>query len=255
MNLVINASEALGDAAGEIHLRTRLGRPEPTPGAVVHAFDLPDGDCVCLEVADTGSGMDAATLARVFDPFFTTKFTGRGLGLAATIGIVRTHRGALVVTSAPGRGSTFRLFLPALAAAPTPEKIPDAAPSPPAARGGLILIVDDEPAVLKSADLLLRSHGYQTVLANDGVEGLECFRANPRGFAAVLLDLTMPRLDGAEVLREIRALNPAARVLIMSGFSEQDILDRLRGLGPIAILHKPFTVKILLTRLGEVIAN
>ena len=251
MNLVINASESLGDAAGTIHLRTRPGRPDPQPGDVVHSFDLPAGNCVCLEVIDTGGGMDAATLARVFDPFFTTKFTGRGLGLAATLGIVRTHHGALVVRSSPGRGSTFQLFLGACVAMPAAQPAP-AAPPPPNA-GGRVLLVDDEPAVLRSADVLLRSRGYDTVLATDGVEALEKFRATPTGFTAVLLDLTMPRLDGAEVLREIRALNPSARVLIMSGFSEQDVRDRLRGLGPIEFLHKPFALQTLLTRLGEVI--
>jgi PAS domain S-box-containing protein len=254
MNLVLNASEALGDNPGEIRVSTRLGRPETLPGSIVHAFDLPDGDCVCLEVVDTGTGMSPATLARIFDPFFTTKFAGRGLGLAAVLGIVRAHHGALTVVSAPDRGTTFRLFLPPAAGASWPSAA-TRAPSEAARPGhGTILIADDEPIVLSTADLLLRHHGYKTLLATDGTEAVKHFRANPTGFVAVLLDLTMPGLNGAEALREIRALNPEVRILLMTGYSEQDVLDRLNDQGPVAILHKPFTHESLLARISEVTA-
>jgi CheY-like chemotaxis protein len=198
--------------------------------------------------------MTPATLARVFDPFFTTKFTGRGLGLAATLGIVRTHHGALAVLSTVGQGSTFRLFLPAAAGALVPASV--AVPPPPVpASGGTLLIVDDEPTVLHTADALLRYHGYATVLATDGIEAVRIFRETPDRFAAIMLDLTMPGLDGAEVLREVRALRPAARVLVMSGFSEQDVLHRLRGLGEVALLHKPFTWETMLGKLGEALGR
>jgi two-component system cell cycle sensor histidine kinase/response regulator CckA len=252
MNLVINASEALAEAAGEIRIASRLARPAAARGEVIHSFDLPPGDCVCLEISDTGAGMNAATLARIFDPFFTTKFAGRGLGLAAVLGIVRTHHGALVVRSAPDAGTSFRLFLPATAHAATTPPAPAGAAAPRQPAIGTVLIADDEPAVLATTDALLRHRGYHTVLANDGNAAVQRFRANPHGFTAVLLDLTMPGLDGAQVLREIRLLNPAVRVLVMSGFSEQDVLNRLRGLGPVSTLHKPFTMQTLLTRLAEV---
>ncbi len=254
MNLVINASEALGEAPGEIRVTTRLGRPTAEPADAVHAFDVPSGDCICLEVSDTGEGMSPATLARVFDPFFTTKFTGRGLGLAATLGIVRTHHGALTVQSTVGRGSTFRLFLPAAAPrAGYPGQTITVTPAP--ASGGTLLVVDDEPTVLATADALLRHHGYTTVLAADGIAALKTFRAEPDRFTAIMLDLTMPGLDGAEVLREIRALRPAARVLVMSGFSEQDVLHRLRGLGEVVLLPKPFTLETMLRQLGAVLGQ
>ncbi|ATC62948.1 hypothetical protein CMV30_02645 [Nibricoccus aquaticus] len=258
MNLVINASDALGDHPGEIRLRTWRGRPSLIPGAIVHAFDTPPGDCACLEVSDTGKGMDIPTLERIFDPFFTTKFTGRGLGLAAVLGIMRSCRGTLTVESQPGHGTTFRLYLPA---AQAQSQIPPAtrvsAPpiEPTRTSRGTILIADDEAAVLKTFDQQLRRHGYQTILASDGHEAVEHFRATPAGFAALLLDLTMPGLDGAEVLREVRALNPTASVLVMSGFSEKDVLDRLAGLGPVSILQKPFTLEVLLDRLREVTAT
>ena len=264
MNLVINASDALEDQTGEIRLRTWRGRPLPVPDGVVYSFDLPGDDCACLEVADTGFGMDAGTLARIFDPFFTTKFTGRGLGLAAVLGIVRACRGALTVASAQRRGTTFRLYLPA--AAPRASEPPVAGapaagvsapphPAAPAGALGTILIADDEPVVLSSTSSLLRRKGFTTVLAADGLEAVRHFRANPDGFAAVLLDLTMPGLDGAEVLREIRQVNPAARVLVMSGFSEHDVRKRLGDLHPVAILHKPFTLEVLLSRLREVMGS
>ncbi len=252
MNLVINASEALGDGAGDIRLVTRAARPDPAAGGMSHAFDLPPGDCVCLEIADTGHGMSPATLARIFDPFFTTKFAGRGLGLAAVLGIVRAHNGALTVQSTPGHGSRFRLFLPA---SRQPAKPTPAAPAPetPARNGhGTILVADDEPVVLATADAVLRHHGYATVLAHDGHEAVRRFKAEPAAFSAVLLDLTMPGLDGAEVLRTIRAVQPKVRVLVMSGFSEQDVFSRLRGLGEVAILRKPFTQETLVARIREV---
>jgi two-component system cell cycle sensor histidine kinase/response regulator CckA len=255
MNLVINASDALGDSSGEITLTTRFGRPHPVPGAITHSFDLPDRECVCLEVQDTGQGMTAATLARVFDPFFTTKFAGRGLGLAAVLGIVRTHHGALTVESTPGKGSRFSLFLPAAAtqsAVPTRSTRP---PIMPRTADGTILVADDEPVVLATTDNLLRRFGYRTVLAADGNEVVRQFQASPHGFTAVLLDLTMPGLDGAEALREIRELNPDVPILLMSGYSEQDVLARIRGQGPVPVLRKPFSHEVLLARLAEVIAS
>ncbi|MDB6167089.1 MAG: hypothetical protein JWQ83_2229 [Lacunisphaera sp.] len=252
MNLVINASEALGERPGEIRLVTSRSRPQPVAGGMVHAFGPPDADGVCLEITDTGQGMDAATLARIFDPFFTTKFAGRGLGLAAVLGIVRACQGTLAVSSGPGRGTTFRLFLPAVpgdAAGSTP---PVPMPAPRVA-GGTVLVADDEAAVRSAAVAMLKHHGYATMEAANGSEAVEKFRASPQGFKAVLLDLTMPGLNGAEVLREIRALNPAVCVLMMSGFSPQEVLSRLPGLGPVTILHKPFTIPELLDRLDEAI--
>ncbi len=255
MNLVINASEALGENAGEIRLTTRRSRPDEVPrGTVVHSFDLPSGEGICLEVSDTGQGMSPATLARVFDPFFTTKFAGRGLGLAAVLGIVRAHRGALTVESTVGFGSTFRVHLPAAHRTDLPPK-PVSPARPPAVVSGTLLIAEDEPVVLATADALLRHHGYETVLAADGHEAVQQFRANPQRFAAVLLDLTMPGLDGAEVLRVMRALNPEVRILIMSGYSEQHIFARLRGQGEVPVMRKPFTQETLLDRVAEVIAG
>ena len=255
MNLVINASDALGDAPGEIVLTTRRGRPRPATGILIHSFELPAGDCVCLEVRDNGQGMTPATLGRVFDPFFTTKFAGRGLGLAAVLGIVRAHHGALTVTSTPGLGSCFSLFLPAEIRAAPPATPATNPPLPAPVPNATILLADDEPVVLATADQLLRRGGYQTVLAADGHEAVRHFRANPGRFAAVLLDLTMPGLDGAEALRIIRTIDPGVPVLLMSGYSERDVLERVRDQGPVPVLRKPFSYESLLARMAAVIAG
>ncbi len=245
MNLVINASEALGDQPGRIGVSASCDRPRAGGPGLLHSFDPPAGECVCLEVTDTGHGMDPATLNRIFEPFFTTKFTGRGLGLPAVLGIVRTHRGALYVESAPGRGTTFRVYLPA---AGQRAVAPVAVPAAPAGAAGIgrLLIADDEAAVLETTDLLLRHFGYETVLATDGEAAVRQFRSSPESFTAVLMDLTMPGLDGADALREIRAIRPGVPALVMSGFSEADVLHRLHGLGDVKILQKPFSRQTLL---------
>lgn len=257
MNLVINASEALGDACGEILIATRIERPESRTDIVSHTFDLPPGECVCLEIADTGHGMSGETLARIFDPFFTTKFTGRGLGLAAVLGIVRAHHGALTVETAPEQGTTFRLYLPASSRVAVPRTAPAPVPSSaPLARqqgSGTLLIADDEPFVLEATSAVLRHRGYETVLATDGNDAVGRFRENPDRFCAVLLDLTMPGLGGAEALRAIRSVNATVPALVMSGFSEQDVFDRVRGLGRVSIVRKPFTQEVLLSRVAEIV--
>ncbi len=261
MNLLINAAEALGDTNGEIRLTTRRGRPDRLLDGVAYSFDLPAGECVCLEVSDTGCGMNPATLARIFDPFFTTKFAGRGLGLAAVLGIVRTHHGALSVKSEIGRGTTFTLFLPpasaaAIAVAPAVNGSSNGHAAPDPLPGGAvrsILIADDEPAVLKTTSTVLRRCGFDTVLARDGNEAVQLFRDRGRDFAMVLLDLTMPGLDGAEVLQAIRSMNPDTRVLLMTGYSEQDVFDKIQGQKDVAVLRKPFTQDVLISRVNDVI--
>ena len=255
LSLVTNAAEALGDGSGEVRITTRLAQPDPA-ASVCHAFDVPPGDCVCIEVADTGHGMTPATLGRIFEPFFTTKFTGRGLGLAAGLGIVRTHRGALTVDSIPGHGSTFRLHLPVSRTA-TPSYALSVTPLATQDREGpgTVLIADDEPGVLEATSALLRHRGFKTVLAIDGNDAVRQFSAEPRRFAAVLLDLTMPGLGGVEALHAIRLVNESVPALVMSGFGEQEVFERVRGLGRVAILRKPFTQEMLFARMDEVAAS
>jgi len=246
MNLVINASEALGERDGLINLSTALVRPAPGffEGAVVVPPE-PAADFVQLEVSDTGSGMTPETIAKIFDPFYTTKFAGRGLGLAAVQGIVRSHHGGMKVRSAPDRGATFTLFLPATASAPVEPAQARRPTATPWKQQGRALIVDDEDHVLKVAASMLQSCGMQTELARDGYEGIDLFRTHPTDFDLVLLDMTMPRLSGEETLQLLREIRPDVRVLFMSGYNRREVVATLGGEGELGFIQKPFTLESL----------
>jgi len=242
MNLVINASEAIGTGSGVISLTTGVvavnGVYLSGSGAIV-AQEMPDGDYVFLEVADSGCGMSPETQARIFDPFYTTKFAGRGLGLAAVLGIVRGHKGALKLSSAPGQGTTFKLLLPCVAGV---AESAAAAPAPkPAWRGrGCVLVVDDEDAVRRMGEAMLQKLGFAVVLAGDGATALEIFRGEPDRFALVLMDLTMPRLNGREAFAELRRIRPEIPVVLMSGFNEQEAHLPSGEKGRTSFVQKPF---------------
>ncbi len=240
MNLVINASEAIGARSGVIGISTGLTRVDRAYlGGTILAPELPPGTYVCLEVSDNGCGMDAATQARIFDPFFTTKFTGRGLGLAAVLGIVRGHKGALKVYSEPGRGTTFKILLPCSATAAEPAALPPSAP--PAWHGkGTVLVVDDEETVRSTAAAMLKKLGFGVALVADGRQAVEVFRAAPDHFDLVLMDLTMPHLDGQQAYAELRRLRADVRVVLMSGFSEEEAVSQFTGKGLAGFLQKPF---------------
>jgi len=203
-----------------------------------------------LEVTDTGCGMDQHTKTRIFDPFFTTKFTGRGLGLAAVTGIIRTHRASISVESAPGRGSTFTVVFPGSVpgggAAPTDQQVE--------LRGyGNILVVDDEDLVRSMARFTLERCGYSVELAYDGRTAVETFSARPHDFAAVLLDLTMPVMSGEEALRHIKKIRPDVPVVLSSGYSETEALQRFRQAGLAGFLQKPFTATALARRIKQAV--
>jgi two-component system, cell cycle sensor histidine kinase and response regulator CckA len=215
---------------------------------------LAEGEYVCLEVADNGSGMSAETQARIFDPFYTTKFTGRGLGLAAVLGIIRGHKGAIKVYSEPGRGTTFKLLFPVTGsegAASARQRA--AATATPWHGSGHALIIDDEPFVRTVADQIFKVLGFTTALACDGLEAVEIVEASPDAFTIVLLDLTMPRMDGEETLRKLRTINPNLRIILTSGFNEQSTINRFVGRGIAGFLPKPFTVDMLGAQLRKIL--
>ncbi|MEQ1858832.1 MAG: PAS domain S-box protein [Chthoniobacteraceae bacterium] len=253
MNLVINASEAIGESGGDIRVRTGLLHTDRATFEGAHlAPEIAAGNYVFLEVCDDGCGMPDEVRQRIFDPFFTTKFTGRGLGLAAVLGIVRGHGGALQVETEPGRGTTFRVLLPASQGMAEIEARSPASPSE--WRGsGTVLVIDDEPTVSRAAGQILRSLGFEVRLASDGVEGLEIFRADPQGFALVLLDLTMPRMGGEEVCKALHELRPELPVILVSGFNEVEVATRFGEGGPAAFIQKPFGIATLRESLRAVL--
>jgi signal transduction histidine kinase len=244
MNLVINAAEAMGDGHGTVAVTvgTVQAGPERLRQAVL-GEGLAEGEYLNLEVSDTGSGMDARTQRRVFEPFFTTKFAGRGLGLPAVLGIVRQLGGAIELESAPGQGTKFRVLLPTVEAA-APAAGP-AAPVDPWTGDGAVLVVDDEPAVRRTLGRMLRLLGFEMIEARGGEEGIEIHRREAGRIRAVVLDLTMPNLDGVETLRRLRQADPDVYVVVASGYAEADVEARFRGEAPDGFVQKPFGVEAL----------
>jgi signal transduction histidine kinase/CheY-like chemotaxis protein len=241
MNLVINGAEAIPqDQSGTVVINTSVQEVDQAyiqnnfPGQNISA-----GTYIAVQVHDTGSGMDPEIQAKIFDPFFTTKFTGRGLGLAAALGIVRGHKGAIRAYSVPGKGSTFKVLLPAVqgvAEQATGEQ------SREELRGtGTILVIDDEPTVRASAKRVLERYGYQILMADDGHTGVAVFQENAHQIAAVLLDMTMPMMSGDETFRRIRAIRSNACVVLTSGYNEAETIRRFTTKGIAAFIQKPYT--------------
>ncbi len=247
MNLIINASDAIGDRSGVVAITTGVAWCDGAYLAENFVDDaLPEGLYVHLEVADTGSGMSSETRARIFDPFFTTKFTGRGLGLAAVLGIVRGHQGAIRVYSELGRGTTFKLLLPA---EPQLEPVVSRDSSEPSPwRGtGSVLVIDDEESIRALTQHMLKGMGFDVATACDGREGVEVFRSMADKNPLVLLDLTMPHLDGAAAFAQLRRLREDVRVILMSGYNEHSLATQFAGKGLAGFIQKPFRLHELRT--------
>ncbi len=245
MNLVINAAEAIGEKPGSVTVTTGV---QDLDAKYIEtnllSDDLVPGRYVLLEVTDTGSGMSPETLSRIFDPFFTTKFTGRGLGLAAVLGIVRGHKGAIKINSKLGEGTTFKVFLPACE-----SKVPDLKPDEvPTNFSGdaTILVVDDEEPVQKMVRTTLEKYGYHVLTAANGREALKVFQSNYKAIDLVLLDMTMPVMSGEETLIRLREVRRDIRVIVSSGYNEIEALRRF-GEAVNGFLQKPYRAN----QLGE----
>ena len=253
MNLITNASDALGENAGDISIRTNqmIADHEYLEQAYL-AESLDGGLYVYLEVQDSGCGMDFETQAKIFDPFFTTKVKGRGLGLAAVLGLVRRHFGALRVESRPGLGSIFRVLFPACAAVELAEEDLTVA-FDGFCGSGKVLVIDDEEIVRTVAKEMLEGVGYEVLLAANGAEGIQIFQADSESILAVILDMTMPDMNGVEVFRELRQCKPEAKVIISSGYSEHDMLKLFRDGAAAGFLQKPYMPKMLISKIREVI--
>lgn len=252
MNLMMNGSEAMEERGGVLRVKTRTAPVAEVRAADPTAGPLPEVGFVCLEVRDEGCGMSEETRSRIFEPFFTTKFAGRGLGLSAVLGIVKAHHGGLSVESAPGAGSVFRVYLPALAWVVAPAGKPP--PVPRTWRGeGTVLVVDDEPFVREVLCEHLQRVGFVVRLAEDGAEGLEILRAEAGAVRLMFLDLTMPRLDGPQTMEAMQSLAVRPPVILMSGYAETEIHRRFDAFPPAGFLQKPFNMAQLVERIRQVL--
>ncbi len=256
MNLIINASEAIGEKSGVISVKTGLMECD-SKFLLETQFhgDIGEGPYVYLEIADTGSGMDKDTMEKIFDPFFTTKFTGRGLGLAAVLGIVRGHKGGLRVSSEPGKGTTFRVMFPAVISVPEKTSPENIKKTDIWKGSGTILLVDDDESIRNLCRLLLERIGFDVLPASDGRNAIEVFNENRNKIRCVILDLTMPHMDGEETFRELIKIDPDIRVIMSSGYNEQEIAQKISGKGFTGFIQKPYSLKNLTDILKKVLGG
>ena len=245
MNLVINASEAMAEHGGHITLRTASRVLDPASTVTAHdGRHLAPGSFVALEVADDGAGMSPDTMKQMFDPFFTTKFTGRGLGLAAIQGILRSHHGGIQVHSELGRGTVFTLLFPASIQPLAPLTRPQ---EPAAFQGsGKVLVVDDEEGIRAVAMSILERTGFEPISASDGREALRLFEQHRGEIRLILMDLTMPNLDGEDTYRALRQRGARTPVLLSSGFNETEAIHRFQGKGLAGFIQKPYRATALI---------
>ena len=252
MNLIVNASEAIGEESGVIGVST--GVMECDSDHLKKAFfageDIAEGVYVYLEVSDTGCGMDEETKEKIFDPFFTTKFTGRGLGLATVMGIARAHGGAIELYSEPGKGTTIKILFPAIQQ-PAEPLAGEATPPKDWRGSGTILLVDDEETVLDVGSMMLGKAGFNVLTARDGREAVEVFRRHQDEIVCVVLDLMMPIMDGEEALRELRRIREDVKILLSSGYQEQDVTERVVEIGFAGFVKKPYTADTLIEQLRQ----
>ena len=252
MNLITNGAEAVGDQKGEVVVSSQaaiIPMADSEHGVVDPS--LAPGDYVEITVRDTGCGMDAKTQANIFDPFFSTKDEGRGLGLAAVMGIVKAHGWALRVHSVPGEGTAFVLLLPRSSRT---EAKPKKASAPRPSTETRVLVVDDEPGVLKAVVSILEHAGMEVRSATNGAEAVEIYREHHRSVDCVVLDLNMPVLDGAEAFQQLKAIREDVIVLLSSGYPELSLLDQFQGAGLSGILQKPIRASTLLGKIAEAVA-
>lgn len=242
MNLVINSSEAIGKRSGVISIST--GVMECTEEYLNTTFirgNLVPGIYSYLEVADTGMGMTKEIQEKIFEPFFSTKFTGRGLGMSAVLGIITGHAGGIKVYSEQGKGTTIKIILPAvesdLEETPSADKFRD---DEKWHGEGTILLVDDDESVRTLASRYLHKFGFQVIVAEDGRKAVELYKEKKDEITAVLMDLTMPHMDGADAFSQMRAINPDVQVILTSGYNEQEVTQRFVGKGAVGFIQKPY---------------
>ena len=254
--LTTNAWEAYGENAGVIQLAVKTVSTAEIPATQRWPLDWnpKDNAYACLEVSDDAGGIAEEHIKNLFDPFFTTKFTGRGMGLAVVLGIVRAHGGAVTVESAMERGSIFRVFIPLSSqAVPRPPKTP--AQVPEIEWSGTMLLVDDNETVRKTVKAVLAQLGFNVLEAGDGIEAVEVFCANQNAIRFVICDLTMPRMDGWETLAALRKLAPGIPVILASGYDQAHVMAGDHPECPQAFLHKPYQQAELRETIRRILAD
>jgi PAS domain S-box-containing protein len=250
MNLITNASEAIGENGGVISVGISEVKVEQNP-MMGGPWAPVQTNYVRFTVRDTGAGMTEEVRSRIFDPFYTTKFAGRGLGLAAVQGIVRSHGGSIEVTSAPGQGSSFEILLPCIREPIAHKRHRDELKAEEAdGTAGTVLLVEDEQVLRGAVSTLLQKRGFLVIEAGDGAAGTELFRANKAEIDVVLLDMTLPGMSGREVLEEVCQMRPDARVILTSAYS-QDSLAVTNGHAPWGYIRKPYRISELLSMLRK----
>ena len=251
MNLVINAAEAIGEKSGTISISTGCVDCDASYLRSVWLNEnIADGLYVYLEVADTGCGMAEETLSKIFDPFFTTKFTGRGLGMSAVLGIVRGHKGAIKVYSEPGKGTSFKILLPA--SHQPAELFKDDTQDDDWSGSGTVVFADDEESARSIGIEMLKELGYHPLVAVNGQEALDLYQSHP-DIAFVMLDLTMPKMDGEQCFRELKKIDPAVKVIISSGYNEFEVSQKFVGKNISAFVQKPYKFATLKNAIKDLI--
>ncbi|WP_231288336.1 ATP-binding protein [Mariprofundus ferrooxydans] len=252
LNFIVNSADAIGTETGEIKLSSgaRYMQREALD-KLYHGAELPEGEYVVIEVRDNGIGMDPATQTKIFDPFYTTKETGSGLGLSAVLGIVQGHHGAIQLFSAPGKGTAFRVYLPSTEQSVKEQMVTTVEVE--AWRGaGSVLVVDDDLRVRSVAASFVEKLDFDVLTADDGREGVEQFRKHHDHLKAVLLDMTMPVMGGAEAMLGMREIDKTVPIILVSGYSEVEAGKLIAGDRPDGFLQKPFKAKALKSVLYEV---
>jgi len=253
MNIMTNASEAIANRSGKIKISTSVEYFNSEKFSSYYmAEDIPDGEYICLDVSDNGSGMDNETREKIFEPFFTTKFTGRGLGLAAVLGIVRSHHGALQITSVAGEGTTFRIVFPVNFGA---KQVSTVKPTPEISwqGSGLVMVVDDEADIRDLGKETLEGAGLNVVTAEDGRDAVNIYKEHHRKIKLVLMDMTMPVLNGEETYRELCKISPNVKVILSSGYSEQEATKKFNESGLCGFLQKPYKPSDLINKVRNLI--
>ncbi|MDX8395860.1 MAG: PAS domain S-box protein [Mariprofundaceae bacterium] len=254
MNLITNADESLNKQGGQIHISTGITTQVQDEGLEMAVSTLmTTKDYVFIEVEDNGCGMDAVTKEKMFDPFFTTKFTGRGLGLSATLGIIKSQNGAIQISSRPEKGTRIRVLLPQMEPASSFSPSNTVEQQLTDTGTGTILIVEDEEVVREFASIMLKQMGFKTLTAEDGQQAVEVFKQHQQEINLTLMDITMPIMNGTEAFQAIRAIKTDAKVLLTSGYNEIQVEDLITNNSAVGFIQKPYSIKTMTKKLAKLL--